>query len=226
MGEKRESTTGLERLAFFTDAVAAIAMTLLIVPLVEVATAEDNTVDSAADFLYDNRWQLMAFVISFAVIAALWTAHHRIFEDIADYSPMLRNLNLMWVFTIAFLPLPTALASEYNTDRVTIAVYIGTMMASSLLLAALVIVIRRHPELRSTEGPPNDHRLAGAVTTSSLFLLAFIVGVTFPSVGFLALLLLFLAGVVEPIVYRRIATRSGERYERSPTRNSERIDQS
>lgn len=116
---------GLDRLTFFTDAVAAIAMTLLIVPLVELATDSSDTTPNVTVFLRENKYELLAFIISFVVIAALWIAHHRIFEQVGDYSSILRVLTLALAFTIAFLPLPTALASEYEADRITIALYIG-----------------------------------------------------------------------------------------------------
>ena len=78
-----QTQQGLDRLAFFTDAVAAIAMTLLIVPLVELATASSDKEADTAAFLSENKEKLLAFVISFVVIAVLWVAHHRIFEQVA-----------------------------------------------------------------------------------------------------------------------------------------------
>lgn len=198
---------GLDRLTFFTDAIAAIAMTLLIVPLVELAT-EASATTSTTVFLRDNKYQLLAFVISFVVIAVLWIAHHRIFEGVGDYSPFLRGLILVWAFTIAFMPLPTALASESGDDRATIALYIGTMAASSLVLTTMVLVIRHDESLRRAGDYPSDRSLSGGITTSSLFLLALVIGVAFPSVGFLALLLLLLNVFVEPVVYRLVTRNS------------------
>lgn len=204
-----QTQQGLDRLAFFTDAVAAIAMTLLIVPLVELATSTTDKEPDTAAFLRENSDQLLAFVISFVVIAVLWVAHHRIFEQVAAYSPALRVLTLAWAFTIAFLPLPTALASEYSNDRVTTALYIGTMAASSLVLTGIVLVIRHDDTIRRPGDDLNDRSLSGTLSTSVLFVTALVVGVAFPSVGLLALLLLTMSRFVEPIIYRLVIRSSG-----------------
>jgi uncharacterized membrane protein len=84
------TTRGLERLIFFTDAVTAIAITLLILPIVDAvpeAAAENFTIQR---FLGEHWPQLLTFLISFLVIARLWISHHSIFEHVARYSRRLK----------------------------------------------------------------------------------------------------------------------------------------
>jgi uncharacterized membrane protein len=193
---------GLDRLIFFTDAVAAIAITLLILPLVDLVPDAARSGKSAADFLGDNVDQLLGFVISFAVIARLWRAHHATFEHVRAYSVPLVYLNLVWAFTIVALPLPTAIVSEFAHDRLATALYIGTMTASSLALTAICFVVRQNPSVELAENSIGHASLAGSVATSALFVVALVMAVVFPVVGLWSLFALFLAGPAAAVTRR------------------------
>lgn len=193
---------GLDRLIFFTDAVAAIAITLLILPLVDLVPDAARTGKTAAEFLGDNGGQILGFVISFAVIARLWRAHHAIFEHVRAYSVPLIWLNLAWAFTIVVLPLLTAIVSEFAHDRDATAFYIGTMAVSSLALTAISIVVRRSPTVEHNDNRIGRASLANSTITSALFIVALVVAVVFPAVGLWSLFLLFLAGPAATILGR------------------------
>lgn len=84
-----------ERLVFFSDAVVAIALTLLVLPLTElvpeVVVAEHGR---SFEVVTDNQWQIYSFLLSFAVIARLRMGHHRLFEQVRAYSGPLLVVNL------------------------------------------------------------------------------------------------------------------------------------
>jgi uncharacterized membrane protein len=100
------SRRGLERIVVFADAVVAIACTLLVLPLVDLATQDAG--EPLDHLLGDHLGEFGAFALSFAVIARLWVAHHRLFERINGYDTMLVRLTLAWLFPVAFLPFPPA----------------------------------------------------------------------------------------------------------------------
>jgi uncharacterized membrane protein len=66
----------LDRFLTFVDAVVAIAITLLVLPLAEVATEVGD--GSVGDLLRDKDDKLLAFFLSFLVIAQLWMSQHHI----------------------------------------------------------------------------------------------------------------------------------------------------
>ena len=174
---------GLDRLTYFTDAIAAIAITLLVLPIVDrVAEA-----DTAAEFFTDNLPSLGAFALSFLVIARLWTAHHAAFEHVSSYTPALRWLSLAWAFTIALLPLPTAMAAQWETTWPVVLFYIGTMTASSTVLTAIYLYIRRHPIVESTDDPVPAARIRNSIITNIEFVVALLLGTLVPAINYFAL---------------------------------------
>ena len=111
--ENRQSAEGLSRLIAFADAVVAIALTLLVLPLVDIANdlREDSSV---ADVVSDNSIELVSFIISFGVIWILWRQHQQTMEYFRAYDRTLINLHFIWLLTIVALPFATALIDELH----------------------------------------------------------------------------------------------------------------
>jgi uncharacterized membrane protein len=135
---------GIERTITLTDAVVAIAMTLLILPLVD--TVSELDVENLMALWTENSELLTSFVISFVVIHAFWTGHGSLYRRLAEAGLHgvrgLGVINLFWLLVIAFLPFPTALIGR-DLNTVTAPVYIGTMLVLSVLTFAMTAVIRR-----------------------------------------------------------------------------------
>ena len=70
------------RIVAFSDGVFAIAITLLVLNL---GIAKDLAPTKVADALWDQRENLLAFGISFAVIGRFWLVHHRFFGDVVAF---------------------------------------------------------------------------------------------------------------------------------------------
>ena len=196
------SSRGLDRVVFFTDAIAAIAITLLILPLVDLVPESAKTDPDPWAFMVANAPQLLSFVISFAVIARLWYAHHQIFEHVARYSGRLALLSVIWAFTVVVLPLPTALVSEFDASVFTVIFYIGTMLLSSCTLTGMALLIRGSSHLESDDNPVSSKAIAGSLTTTALFAIALAVGLFLPDVNYWALATLALSGPVSAVVLR------------------------
>lgn len=127
---------GLERLIFFSDAVFAIAITLL---ALEIRLPAGSDIRSDGELLAAlvGIWpRYLSYAVSFLVIGMYWMAHHRMFRSIARYDRRLLFLNLLVLLCIAFVPFPTAVLGEYSGSVATI-FYALTMVvtgfASTLL---------------------------------------------------------------------------------------------
>jgi uncharacterized membrane protein len=193
---------GLDRLITFVDAVVAIAITLLVLPLVEVLAGAAPDMDLAA-VLAEDAAQFGAFLLSFVVIARLWLAHHRLIEQVGGYDPAFVLVNLAWILTVVVLPFATQLVAVYGRDRLAIAAYIGTMTANSACLSVLGMLVRRRPRLRRREADTRPSLPWPSLVTTGTLIVALVVGVLIPAVNYWALLLLFLTGPVEGRLHRR-----------------------
>jgi TMEM175 potassium channel family protein len=129
-----DQAKGLERLVFFTDAVFAIAMTLL---ALEIHLPEGQPASSSAELLKQlvAIWpQYLAYVLSFLVIGFFWLGHHRKFRYIRRYDRRFLLLNLFTLMAIAFVPFPTSVMSQHD-DRVATIFYASAMAWTGMLFA-------------------------------------------------------------------------------------------
>ena len=139
---------GLDRFITFLDAVVAIAITLLVLPLAELVGGGDLPA-TVAEVFTQNAARFGAFLLSFLVIGRLWIGHHRMVERVGAYDPTFVVVNLGWALTIVFLPFATELTASYPAhDRLAVIVYVGTMALSSVLLSVAGVLVWRRPALR------------------------------------------------------------------------------
>lgn len=120
---------GTDRIQFFSDAVFAIAMTLLVLEIRLPEGAED---DLGAALL--ELWPFyLAYVLSFAITALNWVTHHRKFRYIRRFDEGLIRINLLLLLVVAFVPFPTSVMAEHGDQTAAIVLYAGTVAALSLI---------------------------------------------------------------------------------------------
>jgi uncharacterized membrane protein len=194
---------GLDRLITFLDAVVAIAMTLLVLPLTEIIAGTHQPPD-AVDVFTQNGGRFWAFLLSFAVIFRMWLGHHRMVERVGAYDTAFLWANAGWALSIVFLPFATQLTWAYPvSDRVAIGVYLGTLALSSVFLSVVAALVWRRPVLRRESVTAGDAAPWAALATTTALLLALVIGVAFPRINYYALLLLFFTSPVERVLSRR-----------------------
>lgn len=123
----------LERLVFFSDAVYAIAITLLVI--------EIEVPNFAAVVSREEQWhefasllpKFFAFALSFLVIGRFWIGHHQLFDRVVGFSNKLLWPNLLLLMSIAFMPFATAFLGSNLGHFVPALVYNGSMLTTSLL---------------------------------------------------------------------------------------------
>ena len=123
---------GLERMAFFSDAVFAIAITLLVIEIHVPEVAHPYTDRAFLEALNERIPNFIGFFVSFFAIGAFWASHHRAFDCARHWSNKLYLPNLMLLSAIAAMPFFTAFSAEHFGYRVPTAFYCGWMVAISI----------------------------------------------------------------------------------------------
>lgn len=107
----------IERIIFFTDAIFAIAITLLIIELKVPIVVSGSTDAEFWHAMLELLPQIIGFLISFLLIGLYWYVHHRLFQYLTDYTPKLIWLNLFFLLSIVIMPFSTAVFSEYSVKE-------------------------------------------------------------------------------------------------------------
>ena len=114
--EQERQKFQLDRIALFSDAVFAIAITLLVIEIkVPVVSYNSELFDNEfSHALREMVPEFIGFLISFIVIGHYWRAHHTIFGYVTDYNRKLISLNTWFLLTIVCMPFTTAMMSRYS----------------------------------------------------------------------------------------------------------------
>jgi uncharacterized membrane protein len=147
----------LERLTFFSDAVFAIAMTLLVVE-VKLPHLHHATGQELGQALLSLIPNYIGFLVSFLVLGRFWLVHHEVVGLLRASNRRLTAVNLLLLLAVAFMPFPTAVISEYVHLRVGIGFYTGWLIVLGLLNRQLIRTIAASPELLDAGMSSNDMR--------------------------------------------------------------------
>jgi uncharacterized membrane protein len=157
--DKHETGLSFERVVFFSDAVFAIVITLLVLEL-KVPHLSEHSEPALRHALFGLLPRFIGFVISFLIIGLMWIEHHRIFRYIADYDAGLLWRNLLLLLCVSFVPFPTALFSENFWSRTAFILYTASFGG----VATAKLLIWRHAVaanlLKPDVSPALERRIA------------------------------------------------------------------
>ncbi|GEL25635.1 DUF1211 domain-containing membrane protein [Pseudonocardia sulfidoxydans NBRC 16205] len=160
-----------ERLAFFSDAVVAIAITLL---AIDLPVPRGETDAELWRSIGEESFTYLTFLISFIAIANHWSAHHRAFRWVARADRPLILLNLLWLLFIVLTPFLTEVVregEELTWSR--FGLYAGAQAVLLFLLAAMISRLSsRHMFIDATPATFARRGWVGAMLTGLGFALS------------------------------------------------------
>jgi TMEM175 potassium channel family protein len=159
-----------ERLTFFSDAVVAIAMTLL---AIDLPVPEGGTVTAFWDSVRHDDGHYLAFLVSFVVIAAAWSDHHRMFRFVRRTDNRLRLLNTCWLFAIVLNPFATKLLTTGVQTTATHALRFGFYALLQVLESGMLYAMLRHMITRELAPGIPDREASGMAGQSLGLMLGF-----------------------------------------------------
>jgi uncharacterized membrane protein len=182
-----------DRVVTFTDAVFAIAMTLLVVEIGVPERIAGEVDDPAAllDALGDKAPLVFAFFLGCYVIGSYWVAHHRLMSWIGAVDRGFIGLTVVYLSFVALLPFPTGVLGEFGQNPVSVVAFAINMGAVSTMEAVLTAHARRRRLFRE-EWPADVYRWYLRASLSPVLLFAISLPVAFVN-PWLAIGLWFLA---------------------------------
>jgi uncharacterized membrane protein len=144
----------LDRFVFVSDAVFAIAITLLALELRVREMPIDQVAAQMPRELEAMTPKFISFILSFLIIGSYWAAHHRDFQYIKRYDQRLIWIILLLLMFVAFLPFPTAMLGNYPAQQFTVTLYAGCLALMGFVRAWLWWYASRNYRLIDRELDP------------------------------------------------------------------------
>ena len=133
----QEGSGDIDRVVVFTDAVMAIAITLLVLDIAVPTIPDALSENQLRDALWELRPEVLDFALSFAAISYLWLSHRLVFSRLRGIDPTLVVVNLFFLLVIAFIPFCASLLAEYVPNSV--AVYAAVMAIAGATLLLIIV---------------------------------------------------------------------------------------
>jgi len=183
-------TLGFERFVFFSDAVFAIAITLLVLDL-RLPNGGAGPFELAPLIP-----RFIGFGLSFYVIGRYWIAHHALFAAPQRCDTLLLNTNLAFLAAIAFLPFPTSVVILERADAGPVVFYALSVAAVGVLMLAVTLVATRRSVRANVTNGARARMVLNAAGPPLVFLLAAAVALARAHTALWVLLLLIPIGWV------------------------------
>lgn len=129
-----------------TDGIYAVAMTLLVI---ELKLPDHGTIHGAADLaqaLANLLPKVLAWVISFFVLAVFWFGHHRAFAQVRRADGKLVALNIGQLAFVSLMPFSCALVGEHGRELLSQVIYSINMFALAVMALLTARYIHRHAD--------------------------------------------------------------------------------
>ena len=127
---------GKSRLEAFSDGVLAIVITIMILEL----TLPSG--DGFKDF-FALAPTLLSYLLSYFFVAIYWVNHHLTFSGIERVNLKVLWCNIVWLFTMSFIPFTTAWVGKHPASWAPLSIYFADMALASITFHLMYYLIAR-----------------------------------------------------------------------------------
>ncbi len=171
--ELDKSPFDLQRLVVFCDAVFAIVITLLVLPV--TSEVEELRSSELAGQVWGLWPHFTGFTVSFLVVGRFWMVHHRMYARFVACDANLVRLSLVNLLTVTFTPFPEAVLGEHlmSGERFPVVFYAVSLTATSLSFTAVWLHAVRRGLVDQNLGPlQRREATTGAFVANGVFLIS------------------------------------------------------
>lgn len=102
----------LERIALFSDAVFAIAITLMMIEIKAPHLAHGISFVQSFEVFSELFKIFIGTILSFCLIGMFWKKHHQLMKYMVGYNQKVLTMNISLLLAIAFIPFSTSFMFE------------------------------------------------------------------------------------------------------------------
>lgn len=168
-GEETELGPALGRVYLFSDAVFAIAITLIVLGF---DLPHGMTLEEVPQRLLEQLPDFLSFAFGFWVLSFFWITHHRMFRAIDRLNHGLLVWNLIVLLCAAFLPFPIVTVGDYPQSAAAIILFAAAQAATALSCAGMWNFAVRAKLIRATTDPRVIRHIATRLLTVGIVFLA------------------------------------------------------
>jgi uncharacterized membrane protein len=188
--KREEHEVEFSRIVAFSDGVFSIAITLLVLAInIDPGIPHDKL----AHALWEEREPLLAYAISFAVIARFWLVHHAFFSEVRAFDTRLIGLNMFYLAWVVLIPFSSQVLGEYGGTLPAVVVYSANLTAV-VLVGQWMAWDARHAGLAKTDSQTERESVIRSLFIAAVFLLSIVVALFDASIAPYMWLALFFEG--------------------------------
>jgi uncharacterized membrane protein len=154
-----------ERLVFFSDAVVAIALTLLAIDLPVPDTSSQELFYAS---IRNHVGDYLAFAFSFIVVATAWRSHKRMTTLMSESDSTVEVMTLVWLFCIVLFPFAAKLITHQHQASLQVRGYSFGFYALIETIASLTVVVTLRNAVKKGQVPPDFQPTALNAQRSSM----------------------------------------------------------
>jgi uncharacterized membrane protein len=148
----------VDRMLFFSDAVFAIVLTIMVLELHAPLLGPEGTPRSqSAPALWAALGGMartfFAYFLSFAIVGFWWTIHMRVTRSLHRFDWPTASANMLFILTVTLIPFAASVLGENIANAAAWTVYWGVNAMASVALTVMMVVSTR-----------NGGRLVGGMT--------------------------------------------------------------
>jgi uncharacterized membrane protein len=137
----------IERIAFFSDAVFAIAITLMALEIRPPNVAKGDTELMVWNKFKELLPEFLGLLASFWLIGSVWLRHHQLFKYVDNFDMRFMAINLWMLFMIILFPFSTSFLfnSLFNggISRLQVFFYLGVPFFCNIILYRMYRLVNR-----------------------------------------------------------------------------------
>ena len=137
----------IERIAFFSDAVFAIAITLMALEIRPPLVHKGDTAEMVWDTFKELLPQFLGLLVSFWLIGLVWLRHHQLFRYVDKFDTRFMSINLWMLFTVILFPFSTSYLfnSLFNggVSKLQVFFYLGVPLFCNMILYRMYKLVNK-----------------------------------------------------------------------------------